>query len=188
LGTIRRASDGLENRRELERDRIQPRGALVRRFAVIYLINDLCHRARHTCRRAYTLRINIEPLRPTRTPDAPLGLFSRHYTLRYVPKPLSQIFDRRSRPWAMAAGLGSTSHTLSTPNRSCSNESPQISPLSYLPSSLSTSPFDVSSLAALRCLVPSNLYDAAGTRIASRSLYALSFDRRECGRTTSAGS
>jgi hypothetical protein len=70
-GTIRSASDDLENRRELESDRIQPRGALARRFAKFYLTNGLCHCARHTGRRGYTLRINIEPLRPTPTPNAP---------------------------------------------------------------------------------------------------------------------
>jgi hypothetical protein len=77
--------------------------------------------------------------------------FSRHYMLRHVSKSLSQIFDRRSRPWTMAADSDSTSHALSMRDRSCSNKPPQISPLSYLPSSsLSTSPFAVSTLATLR--------------------------------------
>jgi hypothetical protein len=94
--------------------------------------------------------------------------FSRHHTLRHVPKSLSKIFERRSRLREKAADLEPTSPALSTPDKFCATEAPRISPLS---SSTVFLPFNL----AFRCLVPGNLNSAAGTCKPSHSPHALPF-------------
>jgi hypothetical protein len=168
-GTIRSASDGLQNRRELERYRIQPCGVVARCFAEFYLTNGLCHRARHTGRRAYTLRIIIESLRPIPTPDTPPTTL---FTTLHAPTCLQiSLADLRQKIEAMDDGgrlgfdISRAEHT-----RQILNLPRSLPFLTYrLPPS---QPHPSPSL-------PWQLYEAAGTRIASRSLYALPFALHE---------
>jgi hypothetical protein len=147
-GTIGSASDRLENWRKLEHNRIRPCGALARRFAEFCLIDGLCHRARHTCRRVYSLRNNIEPLRPTPTLAAPLATL---LPTPHAPKHAESLrtdlrtnIETTSEGGRLGIDISCAKHARHIPFK----RSSQISPLSaLLYFSPSTSPFAVSSLA-----------------------------------------
>jgi hypothetical protein len=147
-GTIGSASGRLGNRRKLEHDRIWPYGGLARHLADFYLMNGLCHRARHTGRLAYSLRTNIDPLRPTPTLAAPLAtLFPTPYAPKH-PELLRTDLRKKIETTSEGGGLGidisCAKHARHIPFK---RSSPDLS-LPALPSSSPlTSPFAVSSLA-----------------------------------------
>jgi hypothetical protein len=132
--------------------------------------NGLCHRVSHTGRRTYSLQTNIKPLRPTPTLAAPLATL---FPTPHAPKhPESLHTDLRtkietaSESGRLGIDISCAKHARHIPFKRGSSDLSPFRATVFLPFNLT-----------LGCLIPGNLYDAAGTRTVLCLLYALLFVR-----------